>query len=606
MEGTTIPSKAATTERRQRAPAPSASAILGPPSVDAERAQTFDRLVHAWQARFTSAISPVAPLLACADWALHLANAPGTQATLVERWWQECLRLGVSLQAASVETPAEDAAPALAIDDRFKAPSWQQPPFLALHQAFLLTERLWRAATIGIRGMEPDNQRIVEFTARQLLDVVSPSNFLFTNPEVIERTLATGGQNLSDGLRLWIEDWERLASGRTAAGSEDYKVGREVAVTPGKVVFRNELIELIQYQPTTETVRPEPVLIVPAWIMKYYILDLSPANSLVKFLVGQGFTVFMISWRNPGAEQRDLGMRAYLRLGIGAALHAVNAICPEQKVHAVGYCIGGTLLAIAAAAMARDGDQRLASVTLFAAQTDFTEAGELLVFVTPSQIAYLEDTMWEQGYLDTRQMAGAFELLRSKDLVWSRMVKQYLMGERETMNDLMAWNADATRLPYRMHAEYLLELFLHNDLAEGRYRVHGRPVALSDIRLPVFAVGTRTDHVAPWRSVYKLHLLTEAEVTFVLTSGGHNAGIVSEPGHPGRRYRIGHRAAGGHYIDPETWTATTPVVEGSWWPAWIRWLGEHSSDPVPAPAMGAPELGLPALGDAPGRYVLDP
>ena len=377
------------------------------------------------------------------------------------------------------------------------------------------------------------------------------------------------------------------------------------------MVYRNELIELLQYAPSTDTVRPEPVLIVPAWIMKYYILDLSPENSLVRYLLANGFTVFMISWRNPTADRRDIGMDDYRRLGIEAALKAVDAICPDAKVHACGYCLGGTLLSIAAAQMGRDHDDRLASVTLFAAETDFSEAGELMLLINEGQVAFLEDLMWEQGYLDARKMAGSFQILRSNDLIWSQVVRQYMLGERPAMTDLMAWITDATRMPYRMHSEYLRHLFLGNDLAEGRYVAGGRPVALPDIRTPMFVVGTETDHIAPWRSVYKIHLLTDTDVTFVLTTGGHNVGILGwgerRQGLPSRSFRIAERPAhGSHVDDPETWVSTAEQREGSWWPAWTAWLVRRSGKPTAPPTLGAPKKGYPVLAEAPGRYVTEP
>jgi poly[(R)-3-hydroxyalkanoate] polymerase subunit PhaC len=445
---------------------------------------------------------------------------------------------------------------------------------------------------------------MVEFSTRQLLDMVSPSNFVLTNPEVLQHTLRGGGKNLLQGWQNFLEDWERAVSGKKPVGAEQFVVGRNVAATPGKVVFRNRLIELIQYAPATGKVRPEPVLIVPAWIMKYYILDLSPHNSLVKFLVDQGFTVFMMSWANPGPGDRDLGLRDYLTLGVMAALDAINAIVPASKLHAVGYCLGGTLLATAAAAMARDGDDRLKSMTLLAAQTDFTDAGELMLFINESQLAFLEDMMCEQGFLDSRQMAGAFQMLRSNDLVWSRVVREYLMGERQPMIDLMAWNADATRLPYRMHSEYLRNLFLNNDLAEGRFLVNGRPVALSDIHVPIFAVGTMNDHVAPWRSTYKISLQTDTELTYLLTSGGHNAGIVAEAGRDGRRFQVMTKRHDDRFIDPETFVNIAPRKEGSWWQEWAAWLTARSGAPVTPPAMGAPQSGYLPICDSPGTYVL--
>ena len=450
-------------------------------------------------------------------------------------------------------------------------------------------------------GVSRRSQDIVEFVTRQMLDVVSPSNFPWLNPEVIDATTREGGQNLVRGFNYLAED---VVSPEGLQKKGAHAVGADIAVTPGKVVYRNRLMELIQYAPATEKVHPEPVLIVPAWIMKYYVLDLSPHNSLVRFLVERGFTVFMISWKNPDSEDRDLGLEDYRTLGVMDALNAISAVVPEKKIHAAGYCLGGTLLGISAAAMARDGDERLQSLTLLTTQLDFTEAGELMLFVNEGQINFLESLMWNQGYLDSQHMGGVFQLLRSNDLIWSRMVRTYLLGEKDKPSDLMSWNADQTRMPYRMHSEYLRKLFLNNELARGRYEVAGRSIAVSDIRAPIFAVGTVTDHVVPWRSAYKIHLLSDApEVTFVLTSGGHNAGIVSPPGHPRRSYRVATTYENDRYQSPEAWTQNAESRSGSWWPEWCDWLKARSASPVDAPAMGAPAAGYRPLDDAPGLYV---
>jgi polyhydroxyalkanoate synthase len=378
-------------------------------------------------------------------------------------------------------------------------------------------------------------------------------------------------------------------------------VGRDVAVTPGKVILRNRLIELIQYSSATPRVHAEPVLIVPAWIMKYYILDLSPHNSLARYLVEQGHTVFMISWKNPVAEDRDLGMDDYRHLGIRGA---IRTIVPGRRVHAAGYCLGAILLTTLAAALARDGEDLPGTLTLLATELDFTEPGELMPFINESQVAYIEDLMWDQGYLDGKQFAGAFQLLRSNDLIWSRLLREYLLGERQGMTDLMAWNADATRVPFALQSELLRSLFLRNDLAEGRHRVDGKPAVVSDIRVPVFCAATTRDHIAPWRSVYKLNLLPDTDVTFLLGTGGHNAGVVSEPGHGNRSYQVAIRREGERFVDPDTWQSTVPVHAGSWWPDWQRWLAGYSGKPVAPPPMGAPEQGYSVLGSAPGSYVL--
>ena len=596
------------------APAPvslaTAATTAPPPGEDRDSysvtalADITDRSLHAAVARLSGGLSPAALAQAYLDWATHLTFAPGKRAQLVDKAIRKAVRFGNYAYRCGAEGgSAQSCIEPLPQDRRFSSEEWQKWPFNFLHQAFLLQQQWWHNATTGVRGVSKQHEKIVAFAVRQILDTVAPSNFPLTNPEILSRTIGSGGLNLIKGWQNFVEDWERAVSGKRPIGTEAFVVGRDVAVTPGKVVYRNRLIELIQYAPATAEVRPEPILIVPAWIMKYYILDLSPHNSLVKYLTERGFTVFMISWKNPGPEDSDLGLEDYRTQGIMSALDAVNSIVPDRKVHAAGYCLGGTLLAITAAAMARDDDDRLSTLTLLAVQTDFTEAGELTLFIDESQLAFLEDMMWEQGFLDSRQMASAFQMLRSNDLVWSRVVHDYLLGGRQAMTDLMAWNSDATRMPYRMHSEYLRKLFLDNDLAEGRFEAGSGPVSLTDIRAPIFTVGTERDHVAPWRSTYKINLQAETEVTYVLASGGHNVGIVAEPGHPEHAYRIGRKTSDGHYHDPDWFLQEGRRKSGSWWPEWSAWLSERSSAPVAPPSLGAVQIGLPPVGDAPGTYV---
>ncbi len=564
----------------------------------------IDRFLHAAEARATSGLSPASVMAAYLDWIVHLANSPGKQAELVEKAVRKNLRYAAHVQQAMLGRKLDPCIDPLPQDRRFQSPDWQTLPFSCWYQGFLLTQQWWHNATVGIGGVTPHHEDVVSFSARQILDMFSPSNFPLTNPTVLRRTMDEKGLNLYRGAQNLLEDWERAVLQRPPLGTEAYKVGGNLAVTKGSVVYRNRLIELIQYEPTTKKVGAEPILIVPAWIMKYYILDLSPTNSMVKFLVDQGHTVFMVSWKNPTEEDSNTGFHDYIDLGVNRALDAVRGIIGEIPVHTVGYCIGGTLLSIAAAAICRDGRDWIKSMTLFAAQTDFTEAGELMLFIDDSQIAYLEDLMWDRGYLDTKEMAGAFQLLRSNDLIWSKLIKDYLMGERTPMTDLMAWNADATRMPYRMHSEYLRSLFLNNDFAEGRYYVGDKPVAMTDIKLPVFVVGAERDHVAPWQSVFKINLLADTDVTFLLTSGGHNAGIISEPGHPHRHFRISEKKEHAPYVAPEQWLDQTPVSEGSWWPAWEAWLAGQSSGKANAHPVGNTEAGYPAICTAPGSYVL--
>jgi polyhydroxyalkanoate synthase len=558
-------------------------------------AERLDRSLHAGVAKFTAGLSPIGLSQAYWSWALHLAASPGKRLQLA----QSTLDRAAAVWAGALLQPGPGRATG---DRRFAGEDWQTWPFSLIHHAFLAQQGWWQEATSGLRGVSRQHLAVAQFVARQVLDMAAPSNFFATNPELQRRTREELGENLARGAQHLAEDTLRLLTGHRQAALDGFTVGGNLAVTPGQVVYRNHLIELIQYAPTTDTVRSEPVLIVPAWIMKYYILDLTAENSLVRYLVAQGFTVFIVSWRNPGPEDRNLGMEEYGRLGVMAALDAIGRIVPGQKVHATGYCLGGTLLAIAAAAMGRDGDDRLATLGLLAAQTDFTEAGELTLFTSDSQLALLEDMMWKAGVLEAEQMAGTFQLLNANDLIWSRRLREYLMGERGTANDLMAWNADATRMPYRMHSEYLRRLFLDNDLAEGQLQVGGRAVSLRDIRPPIFAVGTEYDHVAPWKSAYKIHQLADTDVTFVLTGGGHNGGIVSRPGRPGRRYRVHTTRHGDPFLDADAWAAAAEPHTGSWWEEWAGWLARQSGALVAPPPLGGADAPHPPSA-APGTYV---
>jgi len=571
----------------------------------APTAQDFDREFRAQVAQMTAGLAPTAFTTAWADWAMHLALSPAKRRELqrdamvrAQDTWMFALR---ALLGASV-SPADGLAGDP--DRRFDAEAWSKFPFNVYARAYQNNLALMNDAVRDVSGVTDYHAQLIEFAVRMLLDATSPSNYLASNPELLALTQAEKGQNLVRGFKHVVEDVARTLKGGAPAGTEDFEVGKNVAVTPGKVVFRNELIELIQYAPATKDVHAEPLLIVPAWIMKYYILDLSPRNSMVKYLVEQGHTVFMVSWKNPDERDREICMDDYVEKGFRAAVDAVAAIVPKRKIHAVGYCIGGTLLAIGAAALARDRDERLASVSMFAAQTDFSEPGELAFFINPSQLAMLEATMHRKGVLESRQMGGAFAMLRAQDLLWQPIINQYMKGQRERMIDLMAWNADGTRMPWRMHSEYLYRLYLDNELATNRFPVGGKLIRLSDISVPMFVVGTEADHVAPWKSVYKVdNLVRSDDLTFLLTSGGHNAGIVAGPVHPRRHYRTRTRRLADPHLAPEDWMEAATKHDGSWWPAWQQWLVAHSSGKTKPPAIGAPGKGFRAIADAPGQYV---
>jgi polyhydroxyalkanoate synthase len=562
----------------------------------------MDREFRTMLAQVTSGMSPLELSLATLDWISHLAISPGKRTQLVQSFVTKLGRLGLYSLQSIIKKDAK--GPASAIERRMSSDDWRRWPFNVLAEAHQTTKDWVKEATTGVEGVRSEHEVMVHAVADQVLDLLSPANYPLTNPEVLKTTWKQRGRNLGRGLKYFVQDQMRdVLNNGLPENNEAFRVGENLAVTPGKVVFQNSLIELIQYKPVGKQVGAEPVLITPAWIMKYYILDLSPKNSLVKYLTEQGKTVFIISWKNPDREDKHVSFEDYVELGIMAALGAVCDICPRRKVHAVGYCIGGTLLSVAAAAMARDGDDRLQSISLFAAQTDFSEAGEITRFISPSQLSFLEKLMWKRGYLGSENMGGAFSILRSSDLIYAGMVDRYLMGNQAQLNDLMSWNADGTRMPYQMHTEYLEKLYLNNELATNKFKVGGRVVSMSDVKVPMFVLGTETDHVAPWKSVYKIVGLTSNELTFALTSGGHNAGVVSGPQHPRRRYRIDTRKAGGKFVDPDTWMESHEVNQGSWWPAWDAWLDKRTSAKVAPPAMGATRKGLKPLRDAPGEYV---
>jgi polyhydroxyalkanoate synthase len=552
----------------------------------------LDKTFQAHLGQMTSGISPAAMTTVYCSWLSQLAQSPG-------RMLELALYPAVHWQDYAHKIIGNDQ-PGNNIDPRFKAEDWQQFPWRLWVEGFHQAECWWHRATTDVPGLPEHAERTLSFLTRQMLDALSPSNFVATNPDLLQKTMQTGGDNIVHGMQSALDDMQRNANNLPATGLENFEVGKTVAITPGRVVFRNHLIELIQYEPQSKMVYNEPVLMLPAWIMKYYILDLSPNNSLVNWLVKQGHTVFMVSWRNPDAADRGLGMDDYYRLGAMAAIDAISGIMPKIDIHLMGYCLGGTLAIITASAMAGNGDNRLKSLTLLAAQADFTEAGELMLFITESEISFLKNMMWEKGYLDGKQMAGTFQMLHSNDLIWSRMIHDYMMDKRRGMIDLLAWNADATRMSYKMHSEYLEKLYLHNDFIEGRFAVEGKQVAPESIKLPVFAVSTEKDHVAPWRSVYKIHLNVPCEdITFVLTSGGHNAGIVSEPGHQGRSYHIHKTVHGEPYLAPDRWLEIAQPKEGSWWLDWHDWLAERSDkEKISSQNVGK---GLCA---APGTYVL--
>ena len=486
-------------------------------------------------------------------------------------------------------------------DKRFSDPEWSNNQFFDfLKQAYLLTVDWAQRLVHDAQGLDPHTQHKAEFYVRQIANAISPSNFVLTNPEILRETMSSHAGNLVRGMHMLAED---IAAGRgelriRQSDAQTFEVGRNLALTPGKVIFENPLMQLIQYAPSSETVLKPPLLIVPPWINKFYILDLTPEKSFIGWCVAQGLTVFVISWVNPDEKLAQKSFEDYMREGPLAALDVIEKITGEREVNSLGYCVGGTLLATTLAYLAKLGDDRIRSATLLTAQVDFTHAGDLKVFVDEEQIAAREREMGERGYLQGSKMATAFNLLRSNDLIWPYVINNYLKGKEPAPFDLLYWNSDATRMPAANHSFYLRNCYLDNRLAKGEMVIGGTPLDLNDVKIPIYNLATREDHIAPARSVLLGSRFFGGPVRFVLAGSGHIAGVVNPPQKIKYQHWIGPKPSGD---DLERWLSQATEHPGSWWPDWLGWLKQQEAAEVPARQPGGGVL--TPIEDAPGRYV---
>jgi polyhydroxyalkanoate synthase subunit PhaC len=497
------------------------------------------------------------------------------------------------------EAPPPVAAPD-ARDKRFQDPEWSANPYFDfLKQAYLVTTRWADGLVKGADGLDDHTRHKADFYVKQIAGAISPSNFVATNPELLRTTLAENGENLVRGLAMMAEDVQAghgdLKIRQT--GTEGFEVGVNMATTPGKVVFRNDLIELIQYAPTTEKVLKTPLVIVPPWINKFYILDLNPDKSFVKWCVEQGITTFIVSWVNPDERQAGADFAAYMQNGIIAALDAAREITGERQAHTMGYCVGGTMLAVTLAWLAARKDERIASATFLTTQVDFTHAGDLKVFVDEEQIKAVEDTMSKLGYLPGSKMASAFNMLRPLDLIWPYVINTYLKGKEPAAFDLLYWNSDSTRMPEANHRFYLRNCYLENKLSKGEMEVAGEMLDLGKVKAPIYNLAAREDHIAPARSVFVGSGLFGGPVKYVMAGSGHIAGVVNPAAKPKYQYWTGGPAKGSF----EDWVAAAKETPGSWWLDWIEWIRSHGMDEVKARAPGSKRH--KPLADAPGDYV---
>jgi polyhydroxyalkanoate synthase subunit PhaC len=515
--------------------------------------------------------------------------------------WNDYMRLWQRTAERFMGGTTEPVIETAHSDKRFKDPAWEENTlFDFIKQSYLLSARFLQQTVKHVEGLDSKTAKKVEFYTRQFVDAMAPTNFAVTNPEVLRLTIDTGGENLIKGLGNMLDDLER-GKGQLAVKMTDPKnftLGETLAVTPGKVVYQNELMQLIQYTPTTETVHKRPLLIMPPWINKYYILDMRPANSFIRWAVAQGHTVFVISWVNPDQHLARKEFEDYMDEGPFAALDAIREATGEPDVNVIGYCIGGTLLATTLAYMARRGDRRFASATYFTTMVDFAESGELSVFIDEEQIQSLENRMAEHGYLEGGDMAQTFNMLRANDLIWSFVVNNYLLGKEPFPFDLLYWNSDATRMPSAMHSFYLRNMYQENRLVRpGGIAIHHEPIDLTQIKTPTFILATKEDHIAPWKSSYAATQLYKGPVKFCLSGSGHVAGVVNPP----EAHKYGFWTNPKLPKNPEAWLAGAQQTAGSWWPEWDRWVQKFSAGTVPARQPG--EGKLTAIEDAPGAYV---
>jgi polyhydroxyalkanoate synthase len=570
----------------------------------ADIAERSQRIVSEWlkrQADQEHAPDPLNIASAFMEMTARLIANPARLVAAQLGFWQDYMTLWQNTARRVMGMESEPVIDAPATDRRFKDDAWRENEvFDFIKQSYLLSARYVQDVVRQVDGLDPKTAQKVDFYARQFVDAMSPSNFLLTNPEVLRKTAETGGENLLKGLNNLLADLEQ-GKGRLRIKMTDmeaFTLGENIGVSPGKVVFQNDLMQLIQYTPITDKVLKRPLLIAPPWINKFYILDLRPRNSFVRWAVSQGHTVFMISWVNPDERLAEKGFEDYMAEGYLAALDAIEQATGEREVNAIGYCLGGTLLASTLAYMAVKKDNRIRSATFFVTMMDFAEAGELGVFIDEEQLQALEEKMNKRGYLEGSEMATTFNMLRANDLIWSFVVNNYLLGNDPFPFDLLYWNADSTRMPARMHSFYLRKMYQENLLAvPNGISLAGVPIDLRKIRTPAYFLSTREDHIAPWKSTYRGTQLLGGPKRFVLAASGHIAGVVNPP--DGGKYS--------HWIntdlpaDPEEWFKGATEIAGSWWPDWHRWVSALAKEKVPARVPGDGKL--TPIEDAPGSYV---